>query len=368
MNNNIIHIVITCSDLYVPNAMVTMSSILCNLSPEYNVKFHMFTFDIGEESKRNINFLKEIRDFEINYIYIENRNILPLPKQTRVNNIAYARLLVGELLDDTVKKCIVIDADLVFDYDISELWNIDLEDKCVGLAKDPLDRNDTIHQHWANKYEIPEDYYYTNSGVILIDLEKWRKLEIQKQIFLNLEKYDEILNFYDQDVIFITLCSFTKYIDDRWNYLPNIYYTDEQLKNELSGTAYVYHFGGPKKPWIDPSAILSYKWWKYARKSPSYEQVLYQQIDPKVEVNRLRNEFKNRHFPNINNRFTNDEYNSKLLYIICHKFKYRIRKIEYKLKMLLAPVEKKEVYKEKYKNLKKLIKDAKDLRNSFHRL
>ena len=36
--------------------------------------------------------------------------------------------------------------------------------------------------------------------------------------------------------------------------------------------------------------------------------------------------------------------------------------------MLLAPVEKKEVYKEKYKNLKKLIKDAKDLRNSFHRL
>ena len=45
-------------------------------------------------------------------------------------------------------------------------------------------------------------------------------------------------------------------------------------KETLEEKAYVYHYGGPNKPWIIPNIFLGDIWWTYARKTPYYEIIL----------------------------------------------------------------------------------------------
>lgn len=280
-----INVVLTSSDYYACYTSVTMYSVLSNLSEDYRIKFYLISYDITEKSKRILETLKKYKDFDIEYIIISEDSGLPKPKQARVNNIAYARLKVASYLKDE-DRCIVMDSDLIFDYDISKLWNTDLEGKCLGLAKDPLLRHDGITKWWEH-FNVPEEYTYTNTGVILIDLEKWRELNIEQKIFDNFSAYENMLLFYDQDLIYMTCYDTTKYLDDKWNYLPNIYYSNPELKQSLINTSYVYHFGGPPKPWINPNVELADYWWKYARKSPYYEIILTNMI------NEQRNELLN---------------------------------------------------------------------------
>lgn len=342
-NIKTINVVLTSSDYYASYSTVTIYSILKNLSPEYKIKFHIISYDISEKNKKIIEQLKSYKDFEITYIILNSNDInLPIPKQTRVNNIAYARLLVGSLLKDET-RCIVMDSDLVFNADISQLWSIDLEDKIIGLVKDPLLRNDPSGKRWWEYYDISEEYAYTNTGVILIDLDKWRNNDIEKQIFENFVKYENILNFYDQDIIFITCHAHTKYLDDRWNYLPNIYYSSPTLKEYLNDISYVYHFGGPSKPWIKSEVEMGYIWWQYARHTPYYEIILQRmlKVNPNLEpVRKLTAELKD-------------------------AFKYRQNILKYWRYKLLAKImfgKKKEHYSNKKQVWKEKIRAGKLLR------
>ena len=79
------------------------------------------------------------------------------------------RLLLSKLISPAVEKIIYLDADTIVNLDIRELWRVELEDKPLAAIPDALPQTVPLCQDGFVKFEN-----YFNSGVLLMNLEKWR--------------------------------------------------------------------------------------------------------------------------------------------------------------------------------------------------
>ncbi|QRM44358.1 glycosyltransferase family 8 protein [Rhizobium sp. BG4] len=105
----------------------------------------------------------------------------------------YGRLLMPEIVDETCERIVYLDADVIVKGDISHLFETDLQDNLVaacctvGGAKlnRRLGRND--------------DELYFNSGVLVLDVKKWRNEGLTRKAIelLQINNY----TFMDQDVL-----------------------------------------------------------------------------------------------------------------------------------------------------------------------
>lgn len=336
-----IDIILTSSDYYAPFTSVTMASILLNVPTDRNIAFHIITEDFSKKNKMKLMELNSIRKFDIEYKYISCKEMnLPIPPQARVSNIAYARLYAGTLFP-ALKRALICDSDLVFDHNISELYDIDLNDNISAIAQDPLERGE---KKWWEFLDVPDQYPYLNTGVILLDLDKFRNKKCENKIINNYNLYKEKLVFIDQDLIYICLSENNKQIDQKWNFLPNIYYSDTSKKEALFEESFVYHFGGGRKPWIWANIDKAEIWWSYAKKTPFYEEILARLIDFKIsQKSKIQIDFNN---------------NMRMFYITNHLFYFKLKKLRYRLMKHITFGKKKEKYKAKYKTLKSEIKAA----------
>ena len=372
--NSRMDIVLTASDFYAPFMSVTMASILSNTPKNRDLFFHIITEDFSEKNKIKIMELKSIREFDIEWKHISCREMnIPLAQQKRVSDIAYARLYTSSIFP-SLEKCVIVDSDLVIDCNLQALYDIDLNDYVTAIAQDPLERGE---KSWWEFLDVPEQYPYLNTGLILMNVSKFRSEQYEKKLSDNYEKYKEKLNYIDQDLIYMTCSEYNKVIDPEWNFLPMCYYSDPSLKKRLFKTAFVYHFGGNRKPWIYTDIDKAEVWWKYARRCPFYEEILRRLIDFRItqrknefgkadtEVTKLRQEFAQIHFPNINNHFAADERQIKLFFVMNHLLRFKAKKVYYRVKKAFAFGEKHKRYQAKYEAVKQLLREAKKLKGEL---
>jgi len=133
-------------------------------------------------------------------------------------------------------KIICSDVDVVFANDISELWDLDLEDKylaavrCVLLKHRPSDR-DNLPPVYREK--LASTYFVT--GIVVFNLKKIREDGIESKMMdvvldPNMEK-----RWPDQDILNIAC-------DNNVKYLPLNYFAYPQLAQALRDPAFVSHY------------------------------------------------------------------------------------------------------------------------------
>ena len=108
----------------------------------------------------------------------------------------------------------------------------------------------------VNRARLGKDHDYFNTGVILMDLVKARKIVTAEDIFECVRKEMDMLVLPDQDVFNLLYGTHTFQIDDNvWNYDAR-YYSAYLLKSEgkctmdwvMQNTVFL-HFCGKQKPW-----------------------------------------------------------------------------------------------------------------------
>jgi lipopolysaccharide biosynthesis glycosyltransferase len=83
---------------------------------------------------------------------------------TRVTSTSYARLMAPEVLPQSWHRVVYLDVDTITIGDIGELWDVDLEGApCAGV------------QEVFVSLLATSSWPYVNSGVLLIDLDAWRR-------------------------------------------------------------------------------------------------------------------------------------------------------------------------------------------------
>jgi len=233
------HIALASDNNYAQHLGVTLISILENSNNPTEINFHILENGINEENKEKIHSISRKHGANIFFYRIEEKKINSFPKLGHLSKAAYLRLFLPSIIPLDIEKIIYLDCDLVVLKDIFQLYRLDLQGKSLGAIKD------------VKSKEIIRIYFYHglksyfNSGVMLIDLGAWQKLNITARAIEFINKYAKELTTADQDVL---NCLFK----DDWLELPRIYNTDpkhEAINSLPSQDTAILHYSDKIKPW-----------------------------------------------------------------------------------------------------------------------
>lgn len=160
----------------------------------------------------------------------------------------FTRLLIPTVLREQCARALYLDADILCVGPLDELIALDIgADIAVVVPDAPV----TTRRRVAALGLAHAEYF--NSGVMLINLERWIEAGITAQTLETLLHSDKELRFPDQDALNIVLNGRARYISPRWNYLYDLIHDLNLNKTAMRplGKAALVHFAGAVKPWTD---------------------------------------------------------------------------------------------------------------------
>lgn len=168
--------------------------------------------------------------------------------------LIYARLLIPSLLPTKIEKAIYLDSDIVVKDDLAEIWDTDLDHKSVFAARDRIGVV-SAPGGLVNYRELgmPPEAKYFNSGVLLMNLKKWRECDTSQRICQYLETHREIIQMGDQDGLNAVLRDDWGELDFRWNWqiVPRTHrYGSMNCWAPESSRKSIVHFITSEKPWL----------------------------------------------------------------------------------------------------------------------
>ena len=269
--NKEIPIFFTIDNSYAPYISVAIQSIMENASKNYNYKIIVLHQELSKENIEKISSLEKER-FEIKFVYMKDG----LDSITdRVENrlrcdyftlTIYFRLFIADMFPE-YDKGIYIDSDIVVPGDISELYNIDLGNNIIGACSDKSVVDVPELAKYMEEAVGVSKYEYINSGVLLMNLKEMRKKEFSKRFLELLNKYHFDCIAPDQDYLNAMCNGKILYLDENWDAMPTE--EKEPLKNPK-----LIHYNLFQKPWCYDDIQYEEYFWKYAKKSRYYEQII----------------------------------------------------------------------------------------------
>ena len=295
--SNSVNIAFSCDKNYISYLAVTLSSIIENSSLNNNYDIVILYQDIYDYQKRFIlSLCKEHPNVSVRFFnmtkYIKNFSLDKLFTVNHITISAYFRLFVGKIFSE-YEKIIYLDCDLILTRDIAQLFSIDIKEYPIAAVPDVTISN-SLHTtgfnqgawNYFRKYMqenlgFSSQKTYFNSGVMIIDIDKFNDIELDYLIDLA-KRNNEF--FHDQNVLNAAFENNYYQLPAIWNFQWNIKFhsingcyknmlpTDVlALYEDYDIIPAIIHYTSHEKPWKNPYHSFADIWWKYARKSPFYE-------------------------------------------------------------------------------------------------
>lgn len=270
-----IHVAYGTSNLYAKFAATSMLSMFENTSE--NVTVHILHDDsFSQENRDKFIYIAEHYNQTVNFYNVEKlcaaeiaefKSIVSFEILKRFNIATYLRLLVANVVSESIEKIISIDADTIINLDIAELWQIELGDKPLAAVPEW----EKEKSHFSRQGLIlcrdgvvaPEDYF--NLGLTILNLNKWRhSAEIIKN---GLDFICKNYTGWDQDTL--NYCFSTQYLK-----LPakfNCWVNREKAYGRTDIQKNLYHYlGRGESLGLNLQDNYNRLFWEYFAKTPFF--------------------------------------------------------------------------------------------------
>lgn len=267
--NNEIPIFFAIDDGYTPFLAVALQSLIDNASKDYNYFIKILHTNVKEEHKKQIKKFESenvnIEFVDLNY-YIEKVQD-KLYTRDYYTNTTYFRLFLPELYPQ-YNKVLYLDSDIIVLGDISKLYNTHMGTNLVAAAPDDIIQYNKVFQDYAELVVGVAKYkHYFNAGVLLMNLDALRKFNFQEKFLYLLEKV-KFSVAQDQDYLNRLCKGRVTLISHDWDVMP---YVNTDTKPE---DIKLIHYNFAYKPWHFEDVTYNEYFWKYARKTEFYEEIL----------------------------------------------------------------------------------------------
>ncbi|MBO5163341.1 MAG: glycosyltransferase family 8 protein [Ruminococcus sp.] len=170
------------SDKFAEVSAVSMVSLFENNKSFSDIHILYIERDMSDGSKEKLRKIAERYGRTIEFVpmpnWSERLNIKLSTTKKGWLGFGYNRLFITELVPDDVDRVLYLDSDTLIEGDLTKLWNIDFKDNYIAGVDDCLSRR------YAKLVDLPENGTYCNSGMLLMNLKKWREDNI-KQTFID---------------------------------------------------------------------------------------------------------------------------------------------------------------------------------------
>jgi lipopolysaccharide biosynthesis glycosyltransferase len=249
-----ISVLMAIDEQYAAPLSVTVASLLESLRPGVGVDLYVMGSELrpGTRSRLEDGWDGRVR---LHWTPLDTSKIELLRSYVYPSSpVASFRLVAGSSLTGDVSKVIYLDADLLIQRDLFELWEQDMQGKIVLAVQDSYVQKLPARCLPAQA-EVQRPYF--NSGVMVIDLEAWRRAGIEQ---LCLEAARRLVNrtkWLDQDALNACLADRWGRLTPVWNkqfslhVFPDWQCSPYQEKEflEARGNPAIIHFCSRTKPW-----------------------------------------------------------------------------------------------------------------------
>lgn len=296
-DSSIAHIVYASDNMFAEILGVSLVSLYENSRDMEDIIVYILDSDITENNKEKL--LSICRTYQrSNAVFIPAENIsdtLSIDVAADRGSLSqYARLFISSALPDELNRVLYLDCDTIIKQSIRELWNLNLQGKTIGALMDAFSK-----YYRPNINLQPNDIMF-NSGVMLIDLEQWKKQEVEQRLLeFIIEKKGKIqqgdqgaLNaILSQNTYCFESCfnSITIFYDFTYDEImiyrrPPQFYSWRDVRKAVEDPK-IIHFTTSflsKRPWIKGCGhrYVS-EWLKYKYRSPWAENELWNDDIPK---------------------------------------------------------------------------------------
>ncbi|KAL6553110.1 putative galacturonosyltransferase-like 1 [Orobanche gracilis] len=258
-----VHVAMTLDVAYLRGSMAAILSVLQHSSCPENIVFHFVaasaagTIELRRTISRSFPYLQsEIYPFDAaaaaGLISTSIRAALDCP-------LNYARNYLADLLPSCVGKIVYLDSDLVLVDDIAKLAATPLSNGAVLAAPEYCNANFTTYftpTFWSNPslsltFANRKPCYF-NTGVMVIDLERWRAGDCTTKIveWMELQKRMRIYELGSLPPFLLVFAGNIAPVDHRWNQHGLGGDNFRGLCRDLHpGPVSLLHWSGKGKPW-----------------------------------------------------------------------------------------------------------------------
>lgn len=290
-------IVLSADRGYLPYLGVTINSIIENSSAENNYDIVVLESDFTGEDKAELIMLAAGRsNVSIRFINVEAR-IKRLGKGLfftflHFSIATYYRFFISDIFC-LYDKVLYLDCDLVVNRDVAELYTQNLDGYLAAACHDfgmiIQYRQAKDKSYWNEVLGLKDINDYFQAGVMLFNINEMKRFCLQEKLWDKLREVKKPRTV-DQDILNAVCQGRVKYLDLAWNYTWNIDFAGMSdvvnflpycLFDEYERARkqpFIVHYASNNKPWYRGEGMLSAMFWKYARKTPFYERILYHDL------------------------------------------------------------------------------------------
>ncbi|ERN16830.1 probable galacturonosyltransferase-like 7 [Amborella trichopoda] len=258
---SLVHVAITLDFEYLRGSMAAIHSVLRHASCPEDVFFHFLVSDLAPELETLVRSTFPLLKFKV-YFFDPNRVKKLISSSVRSaleQPLNYARNYMAEMLEPCVSRVIYLDSDLVLVDDISKLWATDLGYSTVG-APEYCHANFSKYftaGFWTEKrfsrvFRGRKPCYF-NTGVMVVDLQKWRRFDYTKKIedWMEIQRRFRIYELGSLPPFLLVFAGKVKAIEHRWNQHglggDNV---NGSCRDLHVGPVSLLHWSGSGKPWL----------------------------------------------------------------------------------------------------------------------
>lgn len=143
---------------------------------------------------------------------------------------ANMRLFLAELLDSSVSRLLYLDADTIVAGKLDALIDLDMKECPIAMVQDSL-----VRRHKQRLGFAPEESYF-NSGVILFDMDRWKKEKCSERIAEHVKQVRAHYPSPDQDLLNVVCRGNIRVLPPKYNLQP--------IHLAFSVNSYLRCFGG----------------------------------------------------------------------------------------------------------------------------
>ncbi len=256
------NVVYASNEKYVKHMAASMVSLFEKNKREKHLAVYVLSIGITKRSRKLLEDMAGQYGREICWRELGNiREQFDFGVDTRGFDIsAMGRLFVGRLLPENVKRALYLDCDTVIAQPLGKLWRMDLRGNILGAVREP-----TIYQAVKQEIGLGEQDAYVNSGVLLIDLKRWRESGAEGRLLDFYREKNGSLFACDQDTINGALKGEIFFLPPQYNFFTNYRYFSYRELVRCSRTYQavgkkafmqakkhpaVIHYAGDERPWI----------------------------------------------------------------------------------------------------------------------
>ncbi|CAM8935942.1 unnamed protein product [Rhodiola kirilowii] len=259
-----IHVAMTLDAVYLRGSMAAILSIVQHSSCPENVRFHFVASSAANLTELRSTILASFPYLSFRVYEFDDSAVTGLIS-TSIRSaldcpLNYARSYLANIMPRCVRRVVYLDSDLILVDEIAHLASTELTNGAVLSAPEYCDANFTSYftpSFWSNPslsltFSNLRACYF-NTGVMIIDLDRWREGDYTRRIeeWMELQKRMRIYELGSLPPFLLVFGGRIAAVDHKWNQHGLGGDNYRGLCRDLhAGSVSLLHWSGKGKPWV----------------------------------------------------------------------------------------------------------------------